>query len=139
MTPARYAPAAALDELVWQDFWLGGQKPRGIALAARAADGWLTPGNRAGDIAYFVDRRDALLRSFEAIGRDPSGFQFAGQVICGADPAQRREALEAALSLVRAGATHMILGLPAAAGPEPFGRRPRRLPNRSGTFSPDVN
>jgi len=100
--------------------WLGGQKPRGIALAARAADGWLTPGNRAGDIAYFVDRRDALLRSFEAIGRDPSGFQFAGQVICGADPAQRREALEAALSLVRAGATHMILGLPAAAGPEPL-------------------
>ena len=100
--------------------WLGGQKPRGIALAARAADGWLTPGNRAGDIAYFVDRRDALLRSFEAIGRDPSGFQFAGQVICGADQAQRREALEAALSLVRAGATHMILGLPAAAGPEPL-------------------
>ncbi|HYL40757.1 MAG TPA: LLM class flavin-dependent oxidoreductase, partial [Candidatus Binatus sp.] len=28
--------------------WLGGQKRRGMALAARAGSGWLMPGNRAG-------------------------------------------------------------------------------------------
>ena len=40
--------------------WLGGQKARGIALAARFASGWPMPGNRPGDVAYFADRRDAI-------------------------------------------------------------------------------
>lgn len=33
--------------------WLGGQRPRGIRLAARFAEGWPMPGNRPGDVAYF--------------------------------------------------------------------------------------
>src|SRR5439155_3480124 len=57
--------------------WLGGQKRRGIALAARTADGWVAPGDRAGDVAYFHDRRDALLSAFDDVGREPGGFEFA--------------------------------------------------------------
>ncbi len=98
--------------------WLGGQRRRGIALAARLADGWVMPGNRPGDVAYFSDRRDALLRALQEAGRDPAGFTFAGQVSCGAAAASRREALEASRALHGAGAGHVILGIPAGAGAE---------------------
>ena len=97
--------------------WLGGQKPRGIALAARAANGWLLPGNRAGDLDYLVDRRAAMLRAFEAISRDPAGFTIAGQVSCGETPVDRRKALEGARAMVRAGAQHVILGFAPRFGP----------------------
>jgi alkanesulfonate monooxygenase SsuD/methylene tetrahydromethanopterin reductase-like flavin-dependent oxidoreductase (luciferase family) len=98
--------------------WLGGQKRRGIALAARAASGWLLPGNRSGDIAYLVDRRDAMLRALEVAGRDPSGFTIAGQVSCGETAADRREALRVARSMVDVGARHVILGFRPALGPD---------------------
>src|SRR5215211_6901176 len=49
--------------------WLGGQRRRGIALAARFAEGWIMPGNRAGDVDYFTDRREALLRALGEAGR----------------------------------------------------------------------
>ena len=97
--------------------WLGGQKRRGIALAAREANGWLMPGNRAGDLDYLVEKRDAMLRALEEIGRDPAGFTFGAQVSCGASTADRTAALEAARSLVRAGAQHVILGFAPALGP----------------------
>jgi alkanesulfonate monooxygenase SsuD/methylene tetrahydromethanopterin reductase-like flavin-dependent oxidoreductase (luciferase family) len=99
------------------EIWLGGQKPRGIALAARYADGWLLPGDRAGEVDYFVDRRHALRRALEAAGRDPAGFEVAGQVVSPADAAGRRTALDAALAMARAGATHVIVGIRAAGGP----------------------
>jgi alkanesulfonate monooxygenase SsuD/methylene tetrahydromethanopterin reductase-like flavin-dependent oxidoreductase (luciferase family) len=98
--------------------WLGGQKRRGIALAARAADGWIMPGDRAGDIEYLRSKRDAVLRALEATGRDPSGFVVAGQVVVGADPERRRAGLAAARELIAAGADHVVLGIPAAAGPD---------------------
>jgi alkanesulfonate monooxygenase SsuD/methylene tetrahydromethanopterin reductase-like flavin-dependent oxidoreductase (luciferase family) len=98
--------------------WLGGQKRRGIALAARAASGWLMPGNRSGDVAYLVDRRDAMLRALDEVGRDPKGFSFAAQVACGAAPADRRVALEQARAFVEVGATHLVLGMAPALGPE---------------------
>ena len=98
--------------------WLGGQKPRGIALAARAANGWLLPGNRAGDVAYLTDRRDAMLRALESIGRDPSGFTVAAQVACGNSADDRRRALAQARSMVEAGAQHIILGFAPALGPD---------------------
>src|SRR4029079_14449969 len=60
--------------------WLGGQRSRGIALAARLATGCIMPGTRAGDVAYFVDRRDALRTALEANDRDPGSFAFAAQV-----------------------------------------------------------
>lgn len=98
--------------------WLGGQKRRGIALAARAGNGWLLPGNRAGDVGYLVDRRDAMLRALESAGRDPAGFTIAGQVTCGETTADRREALETARSMVEVGAQHVILGFRPALGPD---------------------
>ncbi len=98
--------------------WLGGQKRRGIALAARYAEGWPMPGNRPGDIAYFAAKRDEVSRALEAAGRDPAAFTFAAQLSCGATAASRRAALETSLAFVRAGATHVILGLPAAAAPD---------------------
>lgn len=97
--------------------FLGGQKPRGIALAARAAQGWLLPGTDAGDVRYFASRRDEILRALEVAGRDPAGFELVGQVMTGADAATRTTALDQARALISAGATEIVLGMPAAMGP----------------------
>jgi alkanesulfonate monooxygenase SsuD/methylene tetrahydromethanopterin reductase-like flavin-dependent oxidoreductase (luciferase family) len=98
--------------------WLGGQRRRGIALAVRYADGWPMPGNRPGDVDYFSAKRDEIRRALEAAGRDPDGFTFAAQLSCGTTAAERRAALETATAFVRAGADHVILGLPARAAPD---------------------
>ena len=97
--------------------WLGGQRTRGIALAARFAEGWIMPGNRAGDVAYFLDRREALLAALEAEGRDPSTFAFAAQVNVPSDTNGRRRARDAAREFVRVGADHITLGIVARDGP----------------------
>jgi alkanesulfonate monooxygenase SsuD/methylene tetrahydromethanopterin reductase-like flavin-dependent oxidoreductase (luciferase family) len=96
--------------------WLGGQRRRGIELAATFAEGWIMPGNRAGDVAYFRDRRDALRAALEAHGRDPGTFAFAGQVNVPSDSVGRRDARRAALELVHAGADHVTLGIVARDG-----------------------
>ena len=96
--------------------WLGGQKRRGIALAARLADGWIMPGNRPGDVDYFVDRRDALRRALDAAGRDASTFSFAGQLSVASTREGLRLAREQALAFVRAGADHITLGIVARDG-----------------------
>ena len=98
--------------------WLGGQKKRGIELIARFASGWPLPGNRAGDVAYFTDRRDQISRALEAAGRDPAAFTFAAQVECGADGGARRRALDVARQFQNAGANHVILGIPGSSAPE---------------------
>jgi alkanesulfonate monooxygenase SsuD/methylene tetrahydromethanopterin reductase-like flavin-dependent oxidoreductase (luciferase family) len=98
--------------------WLGGQRKRGIELIARYASGWPLPGNRAGDVAYFVTQRDLILRALEAAGRDPGTFTFAGQVDCGSTAADRRAALDTATQLLHVGARHVILGIPAAVAPD---------------------
>ena len=97
--------------------FLGGQRPRGIALAARCADGWLLPGTHVGNIPYFADRREALLRALAAEGRDPAAFELVGQVSAGTDAAGRRRALDEARALAVAGATEVVLAMPAALGP----------------------
>jgi alkanesulfonate monooxygenase SsuD/methylene tetrahydromethanopterin reductase-like flavin-dependent oxidoreductase (luciferase family) len=97
--------------------WLGGQRRRGIALAARYADGWPMPGNRPGDVPYFAGKRDEIRRALEAAGRDPNAFTFAAQLSCGTTGAERREALAVGTAFVRAGAGHVILGLPASVAP----------------------
>jgi alkanesulfonate monooxygenase SsuD/methylene tetrahydromethanopterin reductase-like flavin-dependent oxidoreductase (luciferase family) len=97
--------------------YLGGQRRRGIALAAARAQGWILPGVKAGDVAYFRDRRDAILRAMEEIGRDPAGFDFVAQVNAGTGPADYRRAREEAEAFIAAGATSLIVGVAAAGGP----------------------
>ena len=96
---------------------LGGQKPRGIRLAARRGAGWLLTGTEAGDVGYFSARRDELLAALEAEGRDPAGFELIGQVHAGADAPSRAQALDQARAMAAAGATEIIVGVPAALGP----------------------
>ena len=98
--------------------WLGGQKRRGIALAARFGNGWLMPGNRSGELDYLLEKREAMLRALESVGRDPGGFTFAAQVRCGETPADRRAALETARAFVELGAQHIILGMTPSRGPD---------------------
>ncbi len=97
--------------------WLGVMQQRGIGLAARFAEGWPMPGNRPGDVEYFAVKRDEIRRALEAAGRDPDAFTFAAQLSCGSTAASRRAALETSRAFVRAGANHVILGVPAAAVP----------------------
>ena len=97
--------------------WLGGQRRRGIALAARLGDGWIMPGDRAGDVDYLRSKRDVMLRALGEHGRDDSGFAFVGQVTAGTTPNERREALEKARAFVGAGADHVVLAIPARGGP----------------------
>jgi len=97
---------------------LGGQRRRGIALAARLGDGWILPGANAGDVGYFADRRDALLRAMDEIGRDPSGFRLIAQVHVTVEAASGQAARDAADAMRAAGATDVIIGIPAAAGPD---------------------
>ncbi len=130
---ARSAPGVSLDARTFElrgatnlpppvsaagpQLWLGGLRRRGIELVARHASGWPLPGNRAGDVDYFIEMRDRISRRLEAAGRDPTQFTFAAQVDCGSSAAERRAALEVARSMQRAGAGHMILGIPGSAAP----------------------
>ena len=98
--------------------YLGGQGLRGIRLAARLGAGWLLPGTHAGNISYFGEKRDALVAALEAEDRDPAAFDYVGQVTTGSTADSRREAVEACVGLAAVGATHVILGMPAALGPD---------------------
>ncbi len=101
--------------------WLGGQRRRGIALAARVAQGWILPAILPDEapidpLVHFADRRAALLEAMAAIGRDPVGFAFAAQVATGSTAADHRSALAQAIEAVRIGATHVVLAMPARLG-----------------------
>ncbi len=96
--------------------WLGGQKRRGIALVARVGNGWMLPAVPESDISYFTGKRTRILDEMAAAGRDPAGFTFAAQVQTGTTAESRRDAVGSATAFVRAGATHMILGMPARLG-----------------------
>jgi alkanesulfonate monooxygenase SsuD/methylene tetrahydromethanopterin reductase-like flavin-dependent oxidoreductase (luciferase family) len=97
--------------------WLGGQRARGISLAARYADGWIMPGTVAGSVQYFIERRAAILRALEAEQRDPASFTFASQVEVALDADGVRAARDVVLGFVRAGAHHVTLGIPGRGGP----------------------
>jgi alkanesulfonate monooxygenase SsuD/methylene tetrahydromethanopterin reductase-like flavin-dependent oxidoreductase (luciferase family) len=100
--------------------WLGGQKRRGIALAAAVADGWALPAivavGQPSDLDYFSEKRDAILAALDAIGRDPSTFEITAQLPTGTTAEDRRWALDQARDAVRRGATHVILGMPPHLG-----------------------
>lgn len=97
--------------------WLGGQRPRGFRIAARYGDGWILPAGTE-DVPEFVQRRAAIVREMEAIGRDPAAYTFAAQLPSGASAADRAAARGAAMRFVRAGSTHVILGIQAHLGPD---------------------
>ena len=98
--------------------WLGGQRRRGIALATKYAEGWPMPGNEAGNVAYFRTKRDEIRRALEAAGRDPNAFTFGGQMTVSKDPASLRDGRATALEFLRAGANHLIIGVPGTEGPD---------------------
>ncbi len=98
--------------------WLGGQAPRGLRMAARYASGWMLPAIPELDLAYFGERRAAILAELATLGRDPAGFSFAAQVPTGNDAAGLARARRQAAAYVGAGATHVVLGLVASLGPE---------------------
>ncbi len=109
--------------------FLGGQRPRGIALAARRAAGWLLTGTEAGDVAYFSDRRGAILsraprRGPGSVGvRDRgAGAHGSGRRVQGAGPGPG-----AGDGLGRCdGDDHRRPG--RAGAPRPGGRASRRRP-----------
>ena len=92
--------------------WLGSQGlQRGLRITAELADGW----NQTGDPGSFVEKRDALLRHCEALGRDPAEIEISAQAFV-------RDGYEGALEVagdyLREGAHHVILVMPAEQGPE---------------------
>jgi alkanesulfonate monooxygenase SsuD/methylene tetrahydromethanopterin reductase-like flavin-dependent oxidoreductase (luciferase family) len=102
--------------------WLGGQRRRGIALAAAVAAGWVQPAIRVSDgqpttLDDFSDRRAAVVRALEDTGRDPATFDFATQIPAGESREDRRLALVRAREAVQRGATHVILGVRPWLGP----------------------
>ncbi len=101
--------------------WLGTQGlRRGLRIVAELADGW----NQTGDPATFDEKRDALLRHCEALGRDPGEIEISAQVF-GRDglPAM----LESASDYARRGVQHVILVTPAADGPDGLQRLAREV------------
>jgi alkanesulfonate monooxygenase SsuD/methylene tetrahydromethanopterin reductase-like flavin-dependent oxidoreductase (luciferase family) len=103
--------------------WLGVEKRRGIELAAAVADGWVQPAvtvgqGRPSDLSDFSERRAALVRALEAVGRDPDTFDFGAQIPTGSTAEERRHALAEAREAVRRGATHIILGVRPRLGPD---------------------
>jgi len=92
--------------------WLGSQGlVRGLRITAELADGW----NQTGDPGSFVEKRDALLRHCEAVGRDPGEIEISAQAFV----RDRYEAtLEVAAYYLREGAHHVILVMRADQGPE---------------------
>jgi alkanesulfonate monooxygenase SsuD/methylene tetrahydromethanopterin reductase-like flavin-dependent oxidoreductase (luciferase family) len=103
--------------------WLGVGGPRGIALAAAHADGWIMPAvdirsGRSTDLDDFSRGRDALIHGLEEIGRDPNTFEFGAQVPAGSTPEDRAKALAEGRDAVRRGATHVIFNLRPRQGPD---------------------
>ena len=106
--------------------WLGGQKPRGFRMAAELGDGWVLPAGGE-SVATFVERRDAIRREMDRIGRDPARFSFAAQVGTGESAAERKAALALGRDFAAVGATDIILGMPARLGPDGLRRMAKEV------------
>jgi len=101
--------------------WLGGQKKRGLALVAREGAGWMLPAIPTYDYDYFADKRNRIQAELEANGRAATAFAFAAQLPTGTTAESRRAAVEAGIRFASIGATHLVLGMPAALGPNGIG------------------
>ena len=92
--------------------WLGTQGlQRGLRIVAELADGW----NQTGDPATFAEKRNALLRHCEAVGRDPGQIEISAQAFMRGEYATT---LQVASSYLRQGVQHVILVMRADQGPE---------------------
>ena len=93
--------------------YLGGQGPRGLALAARAAQGWLVPGVNANDPSYLRTKRDDLLGRLATEGRIPTASTSWRRSTSGTT-GRARSRPRARWSAT--GATHLMLGMRPALG-----------------------
>lgn len=92
--------------------WLGTQGIRhGLRIVAELADGW----NQTGDPSTFIEKRDALLRHCEAVGRNPDEIEISAQAFL--RDGDYDALLETASFFAREGAHHLILLMPAEEGP----------------------
>jgi len=102
--------------------WLGTQGlRRGLRIVAERADGW----NQTGDPATFPEKRDALLRHCEAVGRDPAEIEISAQSFL--RDGDYRATLDTAATFARSGAHHVVLIMPADQGPEGLRRLAREV------------
>lgn len=102
--------------------WLGTQGlRRGLRIVAERADGW----NQTGDPASFVEKRDALLRHCEALGRDPAEIEISAQAFLRGDDYAAQ--LAVAARYVEQGAHHIVLVMPPEQGPDGLRRLAERV------------
>ncbi|HEX3220675.1 MAG TPA: LLM class flavin-dependent oxidoreductase [Candidatus Limnocylindria bacterium] len=93
--------------------WLGTQgMRRGLRIVAQYADGW----NQTGEPSTFPEKRDALLRHCEAVGRDPREIEVSAQAFL--RDGDHAAMLQTAETFVEQGADHVILIMPASDGPD---------------------
>jgi len=102
--------------------WLGTMgSRRGLRIVAEHADGW----NANGTPAEFRERRDALLRHCEEVGRDPAEIEISVQLMTiGRPPA---EVVAVADELIDSGAQHLIFVILASDGPDGLRRLAREI------------
>ena len=92
--------------------WLGTQGlQRGLRIVARYADGW----NQTGDPSTFLEKRNALLRHCEVVGRDPGEIEISAQAFLRDGHAAL---LDIATTYARQGVDHVVLVMPGDQGPE---------------------
>jgi alkanesulfonate monooxygenase SsuD/methylene tetrahydromethanopterin reductase-like flavin-dependent oxidoreductase (luciferase family) len=92
--------------------WLGSQGlRRGLRITAELADGW----NHTGEPSTFAEKRGALLRHCEAVGRDPDEIEISAQAFL--RDGDYDAVVEIASGYARGGAHHLVLIMPAAEGP----------------------
>ncbi len=101
--------------------WLGTQgMRRGLRIVAELADGW----NHTGEPVTFVEKRDALLRHCEAVGRNPAEIEISAQAFLNEGHARL---LEVATQFAQDGAQHVILVMPASDGPDGLAKLAREV------------
>jgi alkanesulfonate monooxygenase SsuD/methylene tetrahydromethanopterin reductase-like flavin-dependent oxidoreductase (luciferase family) len=101
--------------------WLGTQgMRRGLRIVAELADGW----NHTGEPATFVEKRDALLRHCETVGRNPEEIEISAQAFLNEGHARL---LEVATQFAQDGAQHVILVMPASDGPDGLAKLAREV------------
>jgi alkanesulfonate monooxygenase SsuD/methylene tetrahydromethanopterin reductase-like flavin-dependent oxidoreductase (luciferase family) len=102
--------------------WLGTQgMRRGLRIVAELADGW----NHTGEPSTFTEKRDALLRHCQDVGRDPAEIEISAQGFLRDDDYDGL--LEIASGFARQGADHVILLMPARDGPDGLRRLAKRV------------